>query len=346
LQSTGRLNDLRELNDRVEFYAAVLTSVMPHGRLQIVRASVPDADVVRRYNREGHLEDRPTWDAIRTGEPLRDASQALIPGRSIVLPVASAVFAGYPGALHVIRRDQEAAFTDAEIAALRAWADETGDQVFPPRVFVLDHEARALVHADAWANLDETLCREVTDFVRHRVADLGDTEATFADRRTHAAGRALRQAVRYVVSRDNPAHSGQTGAVVCLQPGVDEWAAITPAAVASHGELTRFLQAMQFSRANAGKSITLNDVAGSVGLSPFHFHRRFVEITGMAPKQYLFDCQIADAQAMLMAGKLELHAIARQCGFAHQSHFTSRFRQATGYTPTRWRKAMLEEQSV
>ena len=51
----------------------------------------------------------------------------------------------------------------------------------------------------------------------------------------------------------------------------------------------------------------------------------------------------ADARTMLIEGKLELSTIARQCGFSHQSHFTSRFRQATGFTPTRWRKAMLSQ---
>lgn len=319
---------------------------MPHGRLQVVRASVPDADVVRRYNRETHLIDRATWEVIRTGEPVTDVARGLLSGRVIVVPVASAVFAGYPGALHVSRRDQEPAFTDEDIASLRSWASSLGEQPAPSRVFVLDQEANPIINADAWANLDETFRQGLSDHVRQRLGELSDTEPTFADRRTHAAGRARRQAARYVVSRDNFAHPGQSGAVVCVQPGVDEWADLSPTTIASHGELARFLQAMQFMRSNAGESVTLNDVAASVGLSPFHFHRRFVEITGMAPKQYLFDCQIFDAQEMLLAGKLELYAIARQCGFAHQSHFTSRFRQATGFTPTRWRKAMLEEQAV
>jgi AraC family transcriptional regulator len=36
--------------------------------------------------------------------------------------------------------------------------------------------------------------------------------------------------------------------------------------------------------------------------------------------------------------------IASSCGFAHQSHFTSRFKQATGLTPTRWRKLVQKNQ--
>jgi AraC family transcriptional regulator len=38
-----------------------------------------------------------------------------------------------------------------------------------------------------------------------------------------------------------------------------------------------------------------------------------------------------------------LAEIATACGFAHQSHFTSRFKQATGLTPTRWRRFAQEK---
>ena len=48
----------------------------------------------------------------------------------------------------------------------------------------------------------------------------------------------------------------------------------------------------------------------------------------------------------LLSGEKELVQIARECGFAHQSHFTSRFKQATGFTPTRWRKMALARKDV
>src|SRR3712207_790588 len=83
---------------------------------------------------------------------------------------------------------------------------------------------------------------------------------------------------------------------------------------------------------------TLVDIARQVELSPFHFHRRFTELLGLTPKQFLLDCQIHQAKVDLLARKKELVQIAKECGFAHQSHFTSRFKQATGLTPTRWRR--------
>jgi AraC-like DNA-binding protein len=86
---------------------------------------------------------------------------------------------------------------------------------------------------------------------------------------------------------------------------------------------------------------TEEDIAKQVDLSPFHFHRRFTELLGLTPKQYLLDCQIHQAKSDLLGRQKELVQIAKECGFAHQSHFTSRFKQATGLTPTRWRQMAL-----
>ena len=87
---------------------------------------------------------------------------------------------------------------------------------------------------------------------------------------------------------------------------------------------------------------TLGEIAKQVHLSPFHFHRRFTELLGITPKHFLLDCQIDLAKKQLLARDTDLAEIAKACGFAHQSHFTSRFKQATGLTPTRWRRFALE----
>jgi AraC family transcriptional regulator len=91
---------------------------------------------------------------------------------------------------------------------------------------------------------------------------------------------------------------------------------------------------------------TLTEIAKQVHLSPFHFHRRFTESLGITPKQFLLDCQIERAKRELAEGKKPLAKIARDSGFAHQSHFTSRFKQATGLTPTRWRRLLTQHEAL
>jgi len=81
-----------------------------------------------------------------------------------------------------------------------------------------------------------------------------------------------------------------------------------------------------------GRSPTLDEISAKAHLSPFHFHRRFTELLGLTPKHFLLSCQISQAKRMLMERKVALADIAAECGFAHQSHFTSRFKQATGLT--------------
>ena len=111
-------------------------------------------------------------------------------------------------------------------------------------------------------------------------------------------------------------------------------------------EITRLLPTLKFMQQEFQRGPTLNEIAAKAHLSPFHFHRRFTEQLGLTPKHFLLSCQIHHARKLLMERKTPLAEIAAICGFAHQSHFTSRFKQATGYTPTRWRKMALARQDA
>jgi len=126
--------------------------------------------------------------------------------------------------------------------------------------------------------------------------------------------------------------------MLCLVPDASEWLQLHPDDFAADEEVGRLLPAFRFMREQFHAGVTLPAIAKTVHLSPFHFHRRFTEQLGITPKHYLFDCQIARAQELLLESGHELEEIAKLCGFAHQSHFTSRFKQATGLTPTRWRR--------
>ena len=60
-------------------------------------------------------------------------------------------------------------------------------------------------------------------------------------------------------------------------------------------------------------------------------HRPF----GRTPKQVITELQIAEAQRLMAAGT-PLKDVARLIGFAHQTHFTHRFKLLTLTTPARW----------
>ncbi len=87
------------------------------------------------------------------------------------------------------------------------------------------------------------------------------------------------------------------------------------------------------------RTASLEDVARHAGLSTFHFHRKFREWTGRTLKDVITELQLEHARSLLREGQMALPHIATECGFAHQSHLTARFRQKLGTTPGRWRRA-------
>jgi AraC family transcriptional regulator len=89
---------------------------------------------------------------------------------------------------------------------------------------------------------------------------------------------------------------------------------------------------------NSHQSLTLEKIAGEVGMSPFHFAREFKKATGYAPHQYLLNDRIDRARKLLAASDLPIVDIALQTGFQSQSHFTRVFRRVTAFTPGAYRE--------
>lgn len=85
--------------------------------------------------------------------------------------------------------------------------------------------------------------------------------------------------------------------------------------------------------------ITLNDLASEAALSEFHFARMFRQSMNMAPHQYVMQRRMALAQHLVCYTSRSLSDIAMTCGFSSASHFSNRFKQVTGKTPTQLRAA-------
>jgi AraC family transcriptional regulator len=111
----------------------------------------------------------------------------------------------------------------------------------------------------------------------------------------------------------------------------------TPA-LFTEAEIARLEAAKKFIEENAlrGSECDLVAVAKEAGQSPFHLHRRFKQHFGQTPKEIASTLQVEMAKKLILQG-VPMPQIAQRCGFAHQSHFVSRFRMKTGVTPTKWR---------
>ncbi len=96
-------------------------------------------------------------------------------------------------------------------------------------------------------------------------------------------------------------------------------------------------RAIDFIEANLEYDPTLAELAATVGLSPVYFARQFRIATGLAPHQYLLRSRVDRAKRLLSNGDQPIAAIALECGFCHQEHFTRVFRKHCGTTPAAYR---------
>jgi len=357
---------------------AMLITVAPRAGLQIMQPANVSEALIKSYAKEFHAEDRLSWQAILRGKPVRLADAWADSGKLdatsyaqewlkpneltsvVAIPLQSPVFEGYPGVVHLGRTAAEGNFTNAELAKLaevaagidKRIAATRGSKAYkakraagvnavlarPAARFVLiDSSQKPKVFGGAsWSELDDRLQIQILDHAKRRLHQVNSEP--LVDRILLHDSHGDSWPFRIVTFKRYPALGDGPVSAICLGPDCNEWAAVRPADFQADAELMRLLPSIKYMQQEFPKGPTLVDISRQVDLSPFHFHRRFTELLGLTPKQYLLDCQIFQAKTDLLARQKELVQIAKECGFAHQSHFTSRFKQATGLTPTRWRR--------
>ncbi len=94
-----------------------------------------------------------------------------------------------------------------------------------------------------------------------------------------------------------------------------------------------------FLAANLQQRFTLDDIARTVGASPFHLARMFQQHTGTPIHRYLLQLRLREALERLVDGADALTALALDLGFSSHSHFTDSFRREFGYSPSAVRRA-------
>ncbi|MBI9089993.1 MAG: helix-turn-helix transcriptional regulator [Desulfobacterium sp.] len=93
--------------------------------------------------------------------------------------------------------------------------------------------------------------------------------------------------------------------------------------------------AKEFLSENLDEKVSLEDVAGAVGLSRYHFLRVFKRATGLPPHAFRTQQRIRQARHLMRSG-VPFAEVALETGFTDQSHFTNKFRQLTGATPRQY----------
>lgn len=96
---------------------------------------------------------------------------------------------------------------------------------------------------------------------------------------------------------------------------------------------------IEYLEENYNINITLDELAGEMNYSPYHFLRIFKSATGMTPFEYLINIKIEKAKYMLRHTSLPIEQISDFCGFSSSSYFAQAFRKKTGVTPTAYKRS-------
>ncbi|WP_419175588.1 GlxA family transcriptional regulator [Desulfosediminicola sp.] len=105
------------------------------------------------------------------------------------------------------------------------------------------------------------------------------------------------------------------------------------------------LKAERFMRDHLARSISIDQVAEFVCLSPRHFKRRFKNATGESPLNYLQKLRVQSARDRLENSLDNIEEISRCIGYEDSSAFRRLFKRHTSLSPKEYRSRflMLEE---
>ncbi len=84
--------------------------------------------------------------------------------------------------------------------------------------------------------------------------------------------------------------------------------------------------------------ITVQDIAAALHYHPYYLSRVFARVYGVTPHQYLTQCRVTKALALLTNTDMPVGEVALRCGFVNVSHFSAAIRKVTGHSPTEIRK--------
>jgi len=106
---------------------------------------------------------------------------------------------------------------------------------------------------------------------------------------------------------------------------------------AKHADV--IFKAINFIKSNYMKKIVLEDVAGSVFLSPAYFSRVFKQETGHNFSSYLNKVRIEEGKKLLKNAGVNISDIAGMVGYEDQSYFSKVFKKVAGVSPLKFRQS-------
>jgi AraC-like DNA-binding protein len=95
-----------------------------------------------------------------------------------------------------------------------------------------------------------------------------------------------------------------------------------------------------------GRLPTTSELAAKFNVGRRDLLRLFKATTGMPPSRYIEETKLERAKTLLATSKLTMKQIAYEVGYSTASHFSTKFRQFTGLTPSAFRTKARRQESL
>lgn len=107
-------------------------------------------------------------------------------------------------------------------------------------------------------------------------------------------------------------------------------------------DVSRIDKILSYLNKNYTRHIDLEEISSFAAMNPTAFCRFFKSKTGKSFKNYILDMRIGYACKLLLTDHINIAQISTECGFETTSYFNKAFKEHTGYTPSQYKKIMLE----
>ena len=105
----------------------------------------------------------------------------------------------------------------------------------------------------------------------------------------------------------------------------------------NQSKLNKLKSVLEYIEKEYQNTITLEDLANKMNLTPKYFTKIFREMTGKTPIQYINKYRIKRACDMLLLTNLSITEICLQCGFNDISYFIKIFKKEKNISPKKFR---------
>ncbi len=110
----------------------------------------------------------------------------------------------------------------------------------------------------------------------------------------------------------------------------------------NQGENVHLEKAIRYMQRHVFDNLDLQMIASHVQLDPSYFVRLFKKRMNTTPIRYYSNLQLEAARALLTSTTLSIKEIAAKLQFCSEFHFSKRFKQSTGSSPSAYRKTHLQ----